>query len=117
VAETCGIKEASKNQASNMTEVTNWRCVLMNADERKVFEALDDPRWDARTVNGISRSTGLSQTEVLRILNANANLVEAYSTNNFGLVFQLRDRTNPPESNFVDRLLDHVSMGNRRRIA
>jgi hypothetical protein len=89
----------------------------MNPDERKVFEALDDPRWDARTVAGISRSTGLTQPEVLRILNAHSPLVEAYSTQNFGLVFQLKNRTNPPESNFVDKVLDNLSMGNRRRIA
>jgi hypothetical protein len=89
----------------------------MNAEERKVFEALDDPRWDARTVAGISRSTGLSEPDVLKILNTNSNLIEAYSTENFGLVFQLKNRTNPRESNFVDKVLDHVSMGNRRRIA
>jgi len=91
--------------------------MLMNADERKVFEALDDPRWDARTVGGISRSTGLPQPEVLKIINTHANLVEAYSTQNFGLVFQLKERTTPPESNFVDKVLDNLSMGNRRRIA
>jgi hypothetical protein len=89
----------------------------MNADERKVFEALDDPRWDARTVAGISRSTGVEQPEVLKILHDHPSLVEAYSTQNFGLVFQLRNRTTPPESNFVDQMLDNVSMGNRRRIA
>jgi hypothetical protein len=89
----------------------------MNADERKVFEALDDPRWDARTVAGISRSTGLPEPEVLKILSDHSNLVEAYSTQNFGFVFQLKERTNPPESNFVDKVLDHMSMGNRRRIA
>jgi hypothetical protein len=89
----------------------------MNADERKVFEALDDPRWDARTVAGIARSTGLAEPQVLKILHDHATLVEAYSTQNFGLVFQLKNRTTPPESNFVDKVLDNVSMGNRRRIA
>lgn len=89
----------------------------MKPNERKVFEALDDPRWDARTVAGISRSTGVSQSDVLEILHDHASLVDAYSTPNFGLVFQLKERTTPPESNFVDKLLDNVSMGNRRRIA
>lgn len=89
----------------------------MNANERKVFEALDDARWDARTVAGLARSTGLSESDVLKILHDHANLIEAYSTQNFGLVFQLKQRTNPPESNFVDKVLDSVSMGNRRRIA
>jgi len=89
----------------------------MNPDECKVFEALDDPNWDARTVAGISRSTGLPQPEVLKILNAHSNLVDAYSTRDFGFVFQLKNRTNPRDSSFVDRILDNVSMGNRRRIA
>jgi len=89
----------------------------MNADERKVFEALDDPRWDARTVAGISRSTNLPEGDVLKILNANAALVEAYSTKDFGLIFQLRNRTNSGKSDLVDKALDYMSMGNRRRIA
>lgn len=89
----------------------------MNADERKVFEALDDSRWDARTVSGISRSTGLSQPEVLKILNAHSTLVEAYSTKDFGFVFQLKNRTHSRDADFVDKALDYMSMGNRRRIA
>lgn len=89
----------------------------MNADESRVFDALDDPRWDARTVAGLARSTGLPQAQVLKILADHADLVEAYSTQNFGFVFQLKNRTSPPESNFVDKVLDNLSMGNRRRIA
>lgn len=89
----------------------------MNPEERKVFEALDDPRWDARTVRGLSGSTGLSETQVLKIMHDNASLVEAYNTKSFGLVFQLKDRTTPPESSFGEKVLDVLSMGNRRRIA
>ncbi len=89
----------------------------MNADERKVFEALDDPHWDARTVGGIVRSTGLPEGTVLKILHTHARLVDAYNTTNFGLVFSLKSRTNPPGSDFVDTALDYLSLGKRRRIA
>jgi hypothetical protein len=89
----------------------------MSPDERKVFDALDDPHWDARTIKGIARSTGLSQEDVLSILNKNAGLVEAHSSKNFGLIFQLRERTNPTDADFMDKALDYLSLGKRRRIA
>ena len=89
----------------------------MKTDERRVFEALDDPRWDARTLAGLARSTGLDENDVLKILQEHSNLIQAYSTKRYGLVFQLRERTNPTDTPFVDKALDYLSLGKRRRIA
>ena len=36
--------------------------------EKKIFAALSDAKWDFRTVSGISRETGLSESEVREIL-------------------------------------------------
>lgn len=36
---------------------------------QSIFSALDDPRWEWRTVAGISSDTGLSPEEVRRVLN------------------------------------------------
>jgi len=46
-----------------------WEDLIEDESERKVFEALDDPEWDLRTVQGVSKSSGLPETEVLDILN------------------------------------------------
>ena len=45
-----------------------WEDVLTDAEERKVFEALADPEWDFRTIEGIQRSTHLPYERILDIL-------------------------------------------------
>lgn len=52
-----------------------WELMVSDPDERKVFEALSDPNWDFRTVAGISKSTGVSETEIKRILVKHGKLV------------------------------------------
>jgi len=46
-----------------------------NEKERKVLESLADPAWDFRTIDGISKSTGLSKTEIENILDKHSNRV------------------------------------------
>ena len=41
-----------------------WQQTIRDPRERKVFEALADPRWDFRTLPGLSRETGLSESEI-----------------------------------------------------
>lgn len=43
--------------------------------ERRVLEAISSPSWDFRTASGISRDTGLSESEVMEILNKNRKYV------------------------------------------
>ena len=45
-----------------------WRTVITAADAVKVFEALEDPQWDFRTVPGIARETGLAPKQVATII-------------------------------------------------
>lgn len=45
-----------------------WTEVINNPNERKVFEALADPEWDFRTVDGIRKVSGLPDHEILSIL-------------------------------------------------
>ncbi len=49
--------------------MASWKDVINNPDERKVFEALADPKWDFRTVDGIRKVSGLPNDEILLILN------------------------------------------------
>ena len=46
----------------------NWQQKVTDADEVKVFNALDKPVYTWRTVGGIARQTGLSEARVAQIL-------------------------------------------------
>lgn len=43
--------------------------------EEKVFAALSEPKWDFRTIPGISRETGLSESTIREILNEHPDQV------------------------------------------
>lgn len=46
----------------------SWRDRIIDPDERKVFEALDDPQWDFRTIPGLSKTTGVPESIVKEIV-------------------------------------------------
>jgi hypothetical protein len=85
-------------------------------EERLVFQALDDPRWSWRTPHGIADSTGLDVDAVKSILLHHRDIIRINVSKQFGPIFQLIERNDPPEEKFIDKALDYLSMG-RRRIA
>ncbi len=46
----------------------DWRRAVSDSEARQVLEALGDPQWDFRTIEGLARSTGLSEGRVEDIL-------------------------------------------------
>lgn len=46
----------------------DWREVVHEADARRVFEALADPTWDFRTIDGLTESTGVPKKRIEEIL-------------------------------------------------
>jgi O-succinylbenzoate synthase len=46
----------------------SWKEVVVDPDERKVFEALDAPATTWRTISAVARQTGLAATRVSEIL-------------------------------------------------
>jgi hypothetical protein len=46
----------------------NWQDTVTDADERKVFMALDGANYTWRTMSGIARQTGLSEDRVSEII-------------------------------------------------
>ena len=46
----------------------DWQKTIKEADEIKVFMALDKPEYTWRTMRGIARQTGLSEDRVSQIL-------------------------------------------------
>ncbi len=49
--------------------------VITDPVERKVFEALANPKWDFRTIIGISKNTGLEEAVVKTVLDKYPNLI------------------------------------------
>ena len=47
---------------------SDWTQVVEEPDGRKLFEVLADGRWDFRTVEGLSGSTGLPEDRVRDLL-------------------------------------------------
>jgi hypothetical protein len=85
-------------------------------NERKVFTALDDPRWGWRTIAGIADDTGVDRAVVKDILLKHRDLLRISVSEKLGPIYQLIERTEPPEEKFIEKVLDYLSMG-RRRIA
>ena len=48
--------------------LSHWEKEIADPTERKVFKALADLAWDFRTVEGISKTTSLSDSQVNEIL-------------------------------------------------
>ncbi len=46
----------------------DWRAAVDEPDARKLFEALSDPQWDFRTIEGLAQSTGLPETQIRQLL-------------------------------------------------
>lgn len=85
-------------------------------EEKRVFEALDDPQWSWRTLDGIVSDTGLDLAVVRTILTNHRDLLRISVSEKRGPIYQLLERNDPPVEKFIDKALDYLSMG-RRRIA
>ncbi len=46
----------------------NWKSVVSDTDERKVFLALEDPGYTWRTIGAVARQAGLDEGKVLEII-------------------------------------------------
>ena len=53
----------------------DWRSQIGDSEERQLFEALADRRWDFRTVDGLAADTGLTRERVVSILQKYPSLI------------------------------------------
>ena len=58
----------------------------------RVREALDDPKWDFRTVAGIARDTGLDPKRVKRLLDRHRSEVRQTLSRDRKKIYTLRSR-------------------------
>lgn len=84
----------------------DWRLVVDDPTEEKVFMALSDELWDYRTIDGISRATQLSNDRVLAIIQSYPRLVrEARVPSPDGrALYRLRARGETPEEKRAEML-------------
>ena len=47
---------------------TDWRQTIADPIETKIFEALEDPKWEWRTISALSKASGLNQESTRRVL-------------------------------------------------
>jgi len=97
--------------------IEDWKQVITNPHEAAVFSALDNPEWDWRTFEGIERDTRLSPDEIRRILGKYAVLIRSTQSTKYGTLYQLKNRTTQTTDPLIDRALDFISMGKRRKTA
>lgn len=74
----------------------------------RIIDALEDPRWDWRTVDGISRDTGIPPEDVRVFLaRSGATVVMSVARDRRGrALFTTRERYRKGHS-LMERLLDH----------
>ena len=74
----------------------------------RIIDALEDPRWDWRTVDGISRDTGIPPDEVRVFLaRSGGTVVMSVARDRRGrALFTTRERYRESRS-LMERLLDH----------
>lgn len=72
----------------------SWENSITDPKDRMVFQALSDPQWEFRTVDGISKDTELSQAKVQEALKSYPNLVrESTVLDRYGRkIFTLRSQ-------------------------
>lgn len=88
----------------------------MTANEQKVLNALDDPRWDWRTLDGLKKTTGLAAPLILEVLLAHPSEVEFAVSEQHGLLFTLKGRKRRSASG-LERALNLLSFGRRPKLA
>jgi len=47
----------------------HWRDLVTDPGEIKIFEALEDPRWEWRTIGALARASRMSEGDVIGVLN------------------------------------------------
>lgn len=56
-------------------ERQDWKEVVTEPEERKVFEALANPEWDYRTIGGLASETGLDRSMIEKTLDQWSDLI------------------------------------------
>jgi hypothetical protein len=85
----------------------------MSDIEQKIVNALNDTRWDWRSLGGLQRSTNLPAATILEFLVSNrSRVVFGVSSRSNDLVFTLKTKA-PRSGSLFQRFLDFLTLGSR----
>ena len=94
---------------SELRMETNWRKVVRDDPrEGKLFEALEDPRWDWRTVEALQGTCGMTTDELRQSIAKYPILIMESRSRDGKPIFTLRARYHTRKGPFV-QLLDFLS--------
>jgi hypothetical protein len=85
-------------------------------DKQKVFRALRDPNWDWRTMEGLEKDTGLSAGQIFKVVTDHISKIEITNSREHGVLFRLKVREQK-DSPLLDKALDYLSLGKRKKVA
>ena len=87
---------------------TEWREEVKDPQEARLFEALEDERWDWRTLGGLQRSCGMNETEVRQTVAKYPTLMRESRSSTGEPIFTLQRRY-LERKGFLTKLLDFMS--------
>jgi hypothetical protein len=72
--------------------MSEWRQVVRDPREAKIFEALEDPRYEWRTLKALQRASGMSEQEVRQVLDRNRSLIREARSQSSEPIWTLQER-------------------------
>ena len=72
--------------------MSDWRQVVRDPREIKIFEALEDPQYEWRTLKALQRVSGMSEREVMQVLDRNRSLIRQARSQSGEPIWTLQER-------------------------
>jgi hypothetical protein len=72
--------------------MNDWRQVVRDPREIKIFEALEDPQYEWRTLKALQRVSGMSEREVMQVLDRNRSLIRQARSQSSEPIWTLQER-------------------------
>jgi hypothetical protein len=69
-----------------------WREFVKDPEEIKLFEALEDPKYEWRTLAALQRASGMSEADILRVLQSRPSLVRETHSRSGEPLWTLQER-------------------------
>ena len=72
--------------------MTDWRSVIRDPREIQLFEALEDSKFEWRTLSALKRESGLSDAEVLKVIARHPELIRQGKSVSGESIWTLQER-------------------------
>jgi DNA polymerase III delta subunit len=72
--------------------MSSWREVVRDAKEAKIFEALEEPKYQWRTMRALQQAGGMSEPEVRNVIDRYRSLVREARSQSGEPIWTLQER-------------------------